>query len=515
MSEGGVPHLYKMQTPLTDQEMSIFSLLITVKKYFNIETGIRVVGGWVRDKVMRLESHDIDITTDGVSGVEFSNYVIEYLHANNIPTSSTKYATQSEHLATATVSFYGLSIDFNSPRAEEYHDTRIPIIRKGTLLEDCLRRDFTINGLFYRIEDGVIEDYSSGYADINNKVLKTPIDPFVSFVDDPLRVYRGIRFASKFTFTIEKNTWEAMHSEAFKRVTNKVTKERRLPEINNILKTCNAGFGLHCLADCGLIEEVVTCNAIQTVLPNFMYSDYAAATIKLAYICEGILKRCFETPEVFNSLTCGYSSNANNKDYSTVSYFNDIANYGEIMRILGLCSICFAFKDITYVFKNKTYHVYQNVIIDGLKMTAKDRELVDCIFDSVNLFQEKSDVCERLILGRMMLKAKTMWTVVCVFYIAIHCVIDIPQIPFLQFGFDGKEAHAKLLALYSKIYNYGLVHIWELEPAFNGNQIAELFNKKKGKWIQKAMSDLIEYQIAHPEYTTESCKLFLCSQNYN
>lgn len=107
-------------------------------------------------------------------------------------------------METATLSLNGQLIDIVNLRSETYTDiTRIPTIEMGTPLEDAYRRDLTINSLFYNIMEDKVEDYTGlGLQDINDKIIRTPLDPLQTFLDDPLRLLRTVRFASRFGFTI-------------------------------------------------------------------------------------------------------------------------------------------------------------------------------------------------------------------------------------------------------------------------------------------------------------------------
>jgi hypothetical protein len=148
---------------LTPQEDAVCKTLSEANEFAGSQTVIRVVGGWVRDKVLGMESDDIDIALDDVSGADFAEYVLAYLKDKGVETSKLavieRNPEQSKHLETATMKVEGVSVDFVGLRAEEYASgSRIPEVRLGTAEEDALRRDLTINALFYRVDTGAIED---------------------------------------------------------------------------------------------------------------------------------------------------------------------------------------------------------------------------------------------------------------------------------------------------------------------------------------------------------------------
>jgi len=111
---------------------------------------------------------------------------------------------KSKHLETATIKVEGVFIDLVNLRSEKYsEDSRVPVIEIGTPTEDAFRRDLTINSLFYNINEAKIEDFTKkGHSDLRAGIIRTPLDPLQTFLDDPLRVLRTVRFANRFEFSI-------------------------------------------------------------------------------------------------------------------------------------------------------------------------------------------------------------------------------------------------------------------------------------------------------------------------
>ena len=183
---------------LTDNEREIFDLFLEAARE-DLPVGaeplvVRVVGGWVRDKLLGLESNDIDIALEICSGQEFARRVNRVLSRRGGETHRVGIIAanpeQSKHLETATILVNDVWIDCVNLRTESYADSsRIPEIRCGTPQEDAVRRDFTINALFFNINTNQIEDFSgSGLSDIQRRVIRTPLPPIITFNDDPLRV---------------------------------------------------------------------------------------------------------------------------------------------------------------------------------------------------------------------------------------------------------------------------------------------------------------------------------------
>ena len=246
---------------LTPLENALFSLLLAASP---AGCNPRVAGGWVRDKLLNKGSHDIDIALDTMTGEEFAAVVLQHIQDTDTdtnkdptlpkpptttstsspgPTKRPKIAviqsnpSQSKHLSTATLRIFTLSIDFVELRSETYADSRIPTVDKGTAFEDAMRRDFTLNALFYNLRNNTVEDFTrQGLADLRANTLRTPLPPLSTFNDDPLRCLRAVRFASRFGLTVEPDIIAALKDEAIhSALMSKVSRERVGIEIDTIL----------------------------------------------------------------------------------------------------------------------------------------------------------------------------------------------------------------------------------------------------------------------------------------
>lgn len=202
----------------------------------NYNTNIYLCGGFVRDNLLNINSSDIDIAISNMSGLDFANIVVEYLKENNLnfkfPVIIKANPDKSKHLETAILEIEGLSIDFVNLRKETYTDSRVPTIEFGTIEEDAQRRDLTINALFYNLRTKLIEDYVGGLKDLYNGIARTPIDTIKTFTDDPLRIYRCVRFAVKYNLIVDENIiWATKNLKVIKALETKVSSERVAKEI--------------------------------------------------------------------------------------------------------------------------------------------------------------------------------------------------------------------------------------------------------------------------------------------
>ncbi len=222
-----------------------------------------VIGGFVRDIYLGRESKDIDIVTIG-KGIELAELVHKQLGED-------AHLSVFKNFGTAQVKINDLEIEFVGARKESYNrDSRKPIVEDGTLENDQDRRDFTINALAIGLSKsnfGKLLDPFNGVRDIENKILRTPLEPEVTYSDDPLRMMRAIRFSSQLGFTIEKESLEAISKN--KSRISIVSKERITDELNKIILSPIPSVGFKLLFDTGLLHlifpEMVKLYGVETI----------------------------------------------------------------------------------------------------------------------------------------------------------------------------------------------------------------------------------------------------------
>lgn len=250
---------------LNEVEQKIFNILISVVQDQSVDTVLRVAGGWVRDKLLGQESKDIDIAVSNMSGEKFARMVNDWMEKKGMDTRSIGVIEanpdQSKHLETATTFICGQPIDFAGLRTESYADnSRIPTVEIGTPLEDAQRRDLTINALFYNINERKVEDLlGTGLQDLEDQIIRTPLDAMKTFKDDPLRVLRAIRFAVRwFGFQIDPGIIIAARTkEVQEALRTKVSRERIGIEFFKMMDSVQPYLALHYLEETGLRDIVL------------------------------------------------------------------------------------------------------------------------------------------------------------------------------------------------------------------------------------------------------------------
>jgi tRNA nucleotidyltransferase/poly(A) polymerase len=221
---------------LTRVEKKIFKTLISINDKYSIGATFRIAGGWVRDKLLGNNSDDIDISIDVITGQQFCKFLKKEINVNVHIIEANH--SQCKHLEVASVTLFGIEIDFLQLRSDEYGTSRIPQIKLGTPEEDAMRRDLTINSLFYNINTNTIEDFTGGLDDLRNKLIRTPLDIVTTLSDDPLRILRAIRFCVTLKdFTLDPQLVSTIidNNELKLLLKNKVSQERILIEIRKII----------------------------------------------------------------------------------------------------------------------------------------------------------------------------------------------------------------------------------------------------------------------------------------
>lgn len=210
-----------------------------------------VVGGYVRDLFLQIPSKDIDFVTVG-SGIELAR---EVAHALGKDVHLATFA----NFGTAQVSGPGVDLEFVGARRESYsRDSRNPIVEDGTLTDDLSRRDFTINAMAISVNGysfGNLIDLFDGMTDLRRGVIRTPLDPDTTFSDDPLRMLRAIRFATRLGFSIDPETFKSIKRNAPRMEI--ITRERINDELMKIMRTSRPSVGWKILDMAGLLPYVL------------------------------------------------------------------------------------------------------------------------------------------------------------------------------------------------------------------------------------------------------------------
>ena len=218
--------------------------------------GVRAfaIGGYVRDCFLGRECNDIDIVVEG-SGIDF---------ASEVGRVTGKYVSYFKNFGTAMLHYQGDEIEFVGARKESYRrESRKPIVEDGTLQDDQLRRDFTINAMAFSLQKesfGELVDPFGGISDLAGGIIRTPLDPDTTYSDDPLRMLRAVRFATKLStpelkFTIVQQSMDSMRRMADR--LSILSKERIADELNKMLLTPRPSMAFELMEQTGLLQHIL------------------------------------------------------------------------------------------------------------------------------------------------------------------------------------------------------------------------------------------------------------------
>ncbi|MCM1292395.1 MAG: CCA tRNA nucleotidyltransferase [Bacteroides sp.] len=211
------------------------------------------VGGYVRDLFLNRHSKDIDFVSVGPgSGISIASEVARHIGRGAKVNIFRTYGT-------AQVMYHDTELEFVGARKESYHrESRNPIVEEGTLEDDISRRDFTINAMAISVNKdtyGTLIDRFGGIDDLNNRIIRTPLDPDITFSDDPLRMMRAVRFATQLDFTIHPDTLDAITRNADR--IDIITRERIATELMKIMQSPRPSIGWRLLAATGLLIRIL------------------------------------------------------------------------------------------------------------------------------------------------------------------------------------------------------------------------------------------------------------------
>ena len=231
-----------------DLSHPVFKFISEAAADLNSET--YAVGGWVRDQLLNRTCKDIDFVCVG-SGIELAQKAAQKIDKN-------LHVSYFKNFGTAQFRWNDLDLEFVGARKESYdRNSRKPIVEDGTLEDDQNRRDFTINAMAISLNKnsfGELLDPFKGVKDLEDKLIRTPLDPDITFSDDPLRMMRAIRFATQLDFKILPETFDAIKRN--KERIKIISQERITDELNKIILANTPSIGFILLEECGLLEII-------------------------------------------------------------------------------------------------------------------------------------------------------------------------------------------------------------------------------------------------------------------
>ncbi|KAI0271652.1 hypothetical protein BC834DRAFT_967099 [Gloeopeniophorella convolvens] len=479
-------------------------------------TTCRIAGGWVRDKLLGSASHDIDIALADMMGHDFAVAFTEFVGAQkDLPVKAVATVKgnpgQSKHLETAKTSVLGLDLDFVNLRDEAYaEDSRIPTtVTFGTPLQDALRRDITINSMFYNVHTRSVEDHcGKGLEDLKNGVIRTPLPPKQTFLDDPLRVIRCVRFASRFGFELVPELQEsARDPEIQAALVQKITRERVGEELDKMMGGRNPLLSIHLLDSLSLFPAVFHIPpAIASILSSApAASSQAIVAASVLYTFHRPDDALFPHPPLHPLI------------------LSDISSSSSIIPRLYLACALTPYRGITYTDnKQKERPAVEAAIREGLKVGTKNHYLdgIPALFQAAELFKSPDlederfkTPSERVAIGLLLRNTSVHnaivgahWTTSLLFSLVQELVgcYDASKDDF------DTDAAAKIVGTYnrlaSRVEELKLQEDVDAKPILDGREIVQILGASKpGQWTGKVLAEVIKWQLGHPGEPKERC----------
>eukprot|EP00963_Diacronema_lutheri_P011773 scaffold1454_cov342-Pavlova_lutheri.AAC.3 len=486
---------------LNHVEKKVFELLLAAVEADGRKTTLRCAGGWVRDKLMGKTSNDIDIALDNVLGKEFADAVNAHLKAQGDEQHHVAVILsnpeQSKHLETARMKILGEWIDFVNLRAESYaENSRIPTMQFGTPLEDAVRRDLTINALFYNINQGIVEDFTGkGMEDLHNQTIRTPLPPKKTFLDDPLRVLRAVRYRARFHFQYADGLLEAAREDDVRRaLSDKISRERIGVEVDTLMKSANPVQGVKDFCDMNIFEIVF---AIPGECLIQRYGQRCSQSLELAWEVLGKLGEEYLTPEE--------------------------------KHVFLYAALLLPLRHQTHIGpKRKVKEAAYHIIRDSLKLRTRDAEAVALLHNHAQRFENLFAVLQteagvpdlskstRIGTGSLIRDLGHLWKACLVLASLLRDPVTCP-IEKVVAGDEPMYKDSSVVEIIelcenveASIATLGLREAWKLKPLLDGKAVMDLLGMEKGgPRLGVAMAAQMEWQLANPGQGGEECKKWL------
>ncbi|KAJ3506092.1 hypothetical protein NLJ89_g7066 [Agrocybe chaxingu] len=458
----------------------------------------------------------MDIALSDIMGLAFAEHLDEYAKLKGVEmgtiTKIEQNPDQSKHLETATFKVFGLSIDLVNLRSEEYTEgSRIPTgVTFGTPLEDALRRDITINALFYNVHRRSVEDFTGkGLDDLRNGTIRTPLPPRETFQDDPLRVLRCVRFASRFGFDMVPEVQDAV-KDPIEALVSKVSRERVGDEVTKMVQ------GRDPLRSAQLICELKLYHSVFSVIPGEVKSNLPESLLGQ------VPNEALGAATILHAL---HAPEASELTHLHPSLLSVVSENPLVLARLYLAGLLLPYRSLTYTdSKKKTHPVVASVIRDSLKLGTQNHYLdgIPVLFAGIGVIKagmeaHSKDPFDRTKLG-LLLRNKFVhnpqtgshWSTT----LLLSLITDL--VPSYNTSQDILDVYAasSVIDLYNSfiktIVDFGLQNDVDSKPLLTGHDIVVAFNVgKPGPWVGKVLEDVVEWQLGNPAKSKDDCMEWL------
>ncbi|KKY25892.1 putative trna nucleotidyltransferase [Phaeomoniella chlamydospora] len=476
---------------------------------------IRFTGGWVRDKLLGIDSCDIDVGLSSMTGIRFG--IALQSHIAEVGAKYMKEAEnlgvppdlkglhqiaanpeKSKHLETVTTRIFGQDVDLVNLRKETYtEDSRNPQMEFGTAEEDARRRDSTVNALFYNLDTKQVEDFTGmGLDDMAAGIIRTPLEPYQTFMDDPLRVLRLIRFASKLGYRIDDEARQSMKDDRIHAALNaKISRERVGVEVAKMIAGRYPLIAFQLIHDLNLYSTVFlepgsdSGEHLKNHLPPSRSSTQWPHTWPHAYkLLAALLDH---TSNLAKELT---------KTDDTNESLWILAAYAPFLPLRPESAVKNARGGL------KLTNKLSKILEESLKHQHEIRSLID----RVAQHDPSSDPIPRSTVGFAIRTWGVTWRQQVLYSLLAEAVLIPSSEDFFQ---SELERYAKFIEF---VLEQRLQEAAHMKPLLRGNEIQRLFDlKKSGPWMKTCLDELCKWQFDHEGADTSEAKAWILTQKDN
>ncbi|MCJ1257820.1 CCA tRNA nucleotidyltransferase, mitochondrial [Lignoscripta atroalba] len=499
---------------LTEQEKNLRQLLLDASEYIGGVDGctkpeLRFTGGWVRDKLLGLTSNDIDVGISSMTGFRFGTLMKRYLEE---PSTRIKYSQEvlgglakieanpekSKHLETVTTKILGLDIDLVNLRKETYdEDSRNPTMDFGSPVDDALRRDATVNALFYNLSTCEVEDFTGkGLEDMEHQVIRTPLSPYQTFKDDPLRVLRCIRFASKLGYRIDVEAEQSMSDSSIKEALRaKISRERIGIEVEKMLKGPAPRTALSLIDRLGLYSTIFT-DPTNTDLPSVSTMNWSTAYGQLYE-----LTKAGTSNDLTTSALCSIKSMLlRNREETYLAWLLStlvpwagvpiIASRDPCAKVPPQVAVTVVRQGLKT--ENKVTKVVEGAFLHRTEISGCKDAPIGEELPATSYKKRRHGPLSRENLGMSIRRWGPHWRSSAIFAI----LVDLSNA-------EGTMARQVLIAGYaswlSNLQDLDLLEAYCLKPLVDGKQLQRALGVRPGQWMRRALDIAMEWQLRNPD----------------
>jgi len=439
----------------------------------------------VRDKLLGTPSHDIDVALSTMTGLSFAEklkafmndygrkYEEEAHHAGVSPDLKSLHQIaanpeKSKHLETVTTKLFDFEIDLVNLRKETYtEDSRNPQMEFGTAVEDAMRRDATVNALFYNLDTQQVEDFTGrGLHDMEDKIIRTPLQPYQTFKDDPLRVLRLIRFACRLGFEIEATTQEAMKEKSIHEALRlKISRERVWTEVGKMFTGPNPYRASMLIHELGLYTSVFDDPANPRTSYTTNPAVYSGLQRIIKYHPELSAYLKIEDDQELSWVLAAYTSYSENEAAAVAALGNALKPSKRMIQVLA--------------------------------SSVKNRKSIKDM-----LVSALSHRISRAQLGMLLYNLRLTWPSPLLYALLCDCATGNNE----YFDRVVKDYESFLQILEEQ----GLLNATQAKPVINGDEILKALGvTKSGRWMSAAVTMVLEWQFNEPGAGKEEAALMI------